>query len=173
MKKKTTEKELVLIKKAIKDAKSLLKKYRKELPIEEWLKVYFSTKKLPTNLTPKKRAFLDIFKAKGAFISVSCDACNISRQTYYDWLEADKEFRNCVNEIKESVLDFTEHMLIKNIQEGKEASIIFKLKTLGKSRGYIEKQEVEHSGSLGMYRALQEMSDEELQKLVEQKKLEV
>jgi hypothetical protein len=35
-----------------------------------------------------------------------------------------------------------------NIKDGKEASIFFLLRTLGKSRGYVERQEFQHEGNL-------------------------
>ena len=45
-------------------------------------------------------------------------------------------------EIREAQLDFTESKLMANIKAGKEASIFFHLKCMGKERGYIEKQTV-------------------------------
>ena len=39
-------------------------------------------------------------------------------------------------------------MLYKNIKDGRETSLIFYLKTKGKQRGYIEKQELQHSGEV-------------------------
>jgi hypothetical protein len=38
--------------------------------------------------------------------------------------------------------------LVTNIKEGKETSIIFFLKTIGKKRGYIEKTEVDSNVNL-------------------------
>ena len=44
----------------------------------------------------------------------------------------------------ESLVDLVESKLIENIKENDNTSIIFFLKTKGKKRGYIEKQEIEH-----------------------------
>jgi len=43
---------------------------------------------------------------------------------------------------KESLLDLAESKLISNIQDGDNTAIIFFLKTQGKERGYIERNEM-------------------------------
>ena len=47
-----------------------------------------------------------------------------------------------VESIEDVALDFAESALHDNIKNGKEASIIFYLKTKGKNRGYVERQEI-------------------------------
>ena len=89
--------------------------------------------------------FLEVFASKMGNISKACKSADISRQTFYDWLK-DDEFANKVDEVKEGLLDFAEHQLLSNIKEGKTAEILFYLKTKGKSRGYIERQEVDTVG---------------------------
>lgn len=44
---------------------------------------------------------------------------------------------------RERLVDFAESKLIENIKKGKETSIIFALKTIGKKRGYVERQEIQ------------------------------
>ena len=51
-------------------------------------------------------------------------------------------------EMRESLLDFAEQRLLSNMKNGKEASLIFFLKTQGKKRGYIEKNEIDLQGDL-------------------------
>ena len=50
--------------------------------------------------------------------------------------------KEAIQEAKESMLDFTENKLFTQIKEGNLTAIIFYLKTQGKARGYIEKQEI-------------------------------
>jgi hypothetical protein len=96
----------------------------------------------------KKRQFLEVFEAKAGNISKACKAINIDRGTYYNWMEKDKKFASAVDDINESLIDWAEDALKKNIQNGKETSLIFFLKTKAKHRGYIEKQEFDYSGEL-------------------------
>jgi hypothetical protein len=113
--------------------------------LHQWIQVYFEQKgkeDLLTNLTPKKAAFIAILRNKGGNVTEACKATGVNRRMYYDWREKDPEFMAATWEIQESILDFTESMLLKNIQNGSEASIFFKLKCQGKSRGYVERQEI-------------------------------
>ena len=96
----------------------------------------------------KKELFLEMFKKSGGNISESCKKINISRETFYRWCRTNKKFKKQVEELKESLIDFAESVLMKKIKDGDTTSIIFFLKTKGKSRGYVEKQEIEHSGSI-------------------------
>ena len=68
----------------------------------------------------------------------------ITRGTYYLW-EKDEAFQQKLAAVKpeEILLDFTENALIKRIEKGDTTAIIFTLKTKGKNRGYIEKQELD------------------------------
>jgi len=84
--------------------------------------------------------FLEVFASKMGNVSKACKAANISRQTFYDWMK-DNEFAGKVDEVKEGLLDFAEHQLLS-----KTAEILFYLKTKGKKRGYIERQEVDTVG---------------------------
>jgi hypothetical protein len=92
-----------------------------------------------------KQKFLEVFEKKLGNISSTCRSANVSRQTYYDWMK-DQAFSDQVGNVKESLIDLTEDKLLENINKGKTAEIIFYLKTKGKSRGYIEKQEIETIG---------------------------
>jgi hypothetical protein len=93
-----------------------------------------------------KNKFLKVFENKAANISEACKSAGISRRTYYDWIDADQEFKDSVEEIIESQIDFAESMLRENIKQGKERSIEFFLKTQGKRRGYVERQEIQTDG---------------------------
>jgi len=91
----------------------------------------------------KKKLFLEAFEKNAGNISLSCKAIGISRKTFYQWLKNDEKFKEEVEAVEESFLDFTESMLKKKIKAGDNTAILFYLKTKGKSRGYIEKQEVD------------------------------
>ena len=91
----------------------------------------------------KKKIFLETLKNKLGNITKACQAANIGRQTYYDWIDSDKDFEQQCLFAKESLLDLAEHKLLQKIDTEDTTSIIFFLKTKGKKRGYVEKQEFE------------------------------
>jgi len=91
----------------------------------------------------KKGLMLEALEKSLGIVSTACKMVDISRQTHYAWLKADEEYKKAVNSIQDSVLDFAESHLYKLVKEGNPAATIFFLKTKGKKRGYIERQEIE------------------------------
>jgi hypothetical protein len=75
-------------------------------------------------------------------VSTACKAVDISRQTHYRWMREDDEYKTAVEELSEVAVDFAESHLHKLIRDGNPAATIFFLKTKGKSRGYVERQEI-------------------------------
>ena len=91
----------------------------------------------------KKAAMLEALEKSLGIVSTACKMVDISRQTHYAWLKSDEEYKSAVNSIQDGVLDFAESHLYKLVKEGNPAATIFFLKTKGKKRGYIERQEIE------------------------------
>jgi len=75
-------------------------------------------------------------------VTAACKAVGISRDTHYRWMKEDAEYKAQVTELGDVALDFAESHLHKLIKEGNPASTIFFLKTKGKERGYVERQEI-------------------------------
>ena len=88
--------------------------------------------------TKRKSEVIKVYENSLGNVSMTCRSCSMARETFYRWLHEDEKFKASIIAIDESLIDFSESMLLKNIREGKEASIFFHLKTKGKSRGYIE-----------------------------------
>ena len=91
----------------------------------------------------KKKDFIESLRNNLGHISNACEAAKIGRRTYYLWIDKDKDFKEDVEHVKESLLDLAETKLLQNIENNENTAIIFYLKTKGKKRGYIEKQELE------------------------------
>ena len=99
-------------------------------------------------LTKKQTLFLEAFKKHATNATKACEAVGIARQTYYDWQLTNLTFKEECEAIHESMIDFAESMLYKNMKNGKESSVLFFLKTRGRKRGYVEKQELELTGDI-------------------------
>lgn len=92
-----------------------------------------------------KEAFIKSYKEHKT-ISAACEAANISRRTYYDWKEQDEDFAQSIIEVDEARIDYVENKLFENIDGNKTNEILFYLKTKGKNRGYVERQEHQIDG---------------------------
>lgn len=108
-----------------------------------------------------KADILSVLEEKNGIVSIACKQIGLARSTFYKWLSDDPEFKTQVDDIREVALDFVESKLFEKISgiqvkkgetdEGKDivydvppsdTAIIFYLKTQGKKRGYIERQEI-------------------------------
>ena len=89
-----------------------------------------------------KKAILEALEKSLGVVTTACKKVGIGRTTFYEWMKEDEEFRNQVDDIQNIALDYAESQLHKQIGEGSTSATIFYLKTKGKSRGYIERQEI-------------------------------
>lgn len=87
-----------------------------------------------------------IHGSKG-FVTVVGKRLGCSARHVYNLLDKYATARDALADERESMRDFAEGMLYKRIEEGDTTAIIFYLKTQGKDRGYVERQE--HSGPDG------------------------
>jgi hypothetical protein len=111
-------------------------------------------------LTIKKEAMIQALTASLGNVSEACENMGLSRTIHYEWLKDDPEYSAAVASLKNVALDFAESQL-KKLMEGAErqalthdgevvtikdapntSAVIFYLKTQGKQRGYIERQEL-------------------------------
>jgi len=76
-------------------------------------------------------------------VTTACRNVGIARDTHYRWMRDDDSYRASIESIEGMTLDLAESKLHEEILQGNTAAIIFFLKTKGKKRGYVEKQEVE------------------------------
>jgi hypothetical protein len=97
-----------------------------------------------------KEAFIIAYKENFGNITIACESAGVGRGQYKSWCDKDPEFRKRLAEIEpeEIMLDFGEHKLMERIAKGDTLATMFLLKTKGKRRGYIERQEVAHEGDV-------------------------
>lgn len=90
-----------------------------------------------------KKAMIEALEQSLGVVTTACKKVGISRETHYRWLREDELYKDNVEAVGDVALDFAESQLHKQIKEGSTAATIFLLKTKGKKRGYIERQEIQ------------------------------
>lgn len=101
--------------------------------------------KKSTNSNTHKKAMVTALEKSLGIVTVACKNVGIDRSTHYQWLKDDPDYATAVKDIENIAVDFAESQLHKSIQKGSDTATIFYLKTKGKSRGYIEKSEVDNN----------------------------
>ena len=88
-----------------------------------------------------KKGTLEALEKSLGVVTTAVKTVGIARSTFYEWMK-DDVFKNSVDDIQNIALDFAESQLHKQIQLGNTSATIFYLKTKGKKRGYVERQEI-------------------------------
>jgi hypothetical protein len=108
-----------------------------------------------------KKAMLDALEKSLGVVTSAAKTVGVGRTTHYLWMQEDKEYKAAVDELSDVAIDFAESQLHKQIKDGNSTATIFFLKTKGKKRGYVERQEVDvSSGKLFQIEVLGEDSHE-------------
>ena len=101
---------------------------------------------MSTKVNIHKKAMLKALEKSLGVVTLAAKEVGIDRTMHYRWMNEDSEYRKAVDDIADVALDFAESMLHKQIQDKDTTATIFFLKTKGKKRGYVERQEIDHSG---------------------------
>lgn len=105
-------------------------------------------KKGSVTTSTRKKAFLEAMKKTFGNITISAKQVGIDRNTVYLWERKDPAFKEKLRseEYNEIYMDAIESKLAKlGIQDENPTVLIFLAKTKCKSRGYVEKSEVDHT----------------------------
>lgn len=89
----------------------------------------------------KARLLRAITKHRG-LITVIAESLKVDDTTIYNYMKADPEIKQAVEDSREAATNYVESKLFQQIDEGNIAAIIFYLKTMGKKRGYVERIEI-------------------------------
>lgn len=97
---------------------------------------------------PQKFTFEQINKSlvkhRGT-IALTADHLGCSTQTLYNYLKRFPGLQDTINHFRERRVDKAEIALERAIERGEAWAIALTLKTLGRSRGYVEKQEISYT----------------------------
>lgn len=114
-------------------------------------------------MTPKKKAagkrgrgqpktpILKIATVAGALVELRGNVSavarrfGVTRSAVHNLIAANDDLRTITADCREQGLDDAEDSLMKAVTEGEAWAVCFFLKTQGKKRGYVERQEIEHS----------------------------
>lgn len=94
------------------------------------------------------REVVEAVHGSGGLVTEIARRLNCSRMTVYRYRDRFATVRDAIQEEKEGLRDLAEAELIRQIRGGNMTAIIFYLKTQAKERGYVERQEFEHTGPI-------------------------
>lgn len=92
---------------------------------------------------------IEALEKNGGFVSTTAEALNVTPQAIYKRIKSSKRLRQALTDIETKHLDFAESKLLKKIKNDDLGAICFYLKCKGKDRGYVERQQLEHTGKDG------------------------
>ena len=96
--------------------------------------------------TPKKRLTLNqiehTLEQSNGNISYAARSLGVARNTLYKRINKNPRLQKVLDDARETLVDTAESALLTAVRTGNIAAIIFTLKTQGKARGYIERQEI-------------------------------
>jgi len=95
---------------------------------------------MSTKLTAK--AVTAAIRDMNGNISAVARRLGVCRQTVYNYIERHPSVKDALVEARETMLDNAESVLYRAVLNGEAWAVCFFLKTQGKSRGYVERQEV-------------------------------
>jgi len=85
---------------------------------------------------------IEALREKHGNLSAAARYLGCSRNTIARYIENYPTVKAVYDEERETLIDFAENQLFQQVKDGNITAIIFTLKTIGKSRGYVERQEV-------------------------------
>jgi hypothetical protein len=85
---------------------------------------------------------LSALESSMGVVATACETLDISRTNHYKWMKESPEYKENYDDLSNKALDYAETKLMEMIGKGNTAAVIFFLKTKGKDRGYVERQEV-------------------------------
>lgn len=100
---------------------------------------------------PRKNKFtvtqvVDAIKDAKGFLSTAARHLDCDYKTVQNYAKRYPTVQEAINEERETVKDLAEGSLFSEIKNGNITAIIFYLKTQGKDRGYVERQEFTGKG---------------------------
>lgn len=142
---------------------------------QNYTKKTTTKEKDPPKLNPRQSKFLEYGVKTLGNVTAAIFAFNqrhpknkLHRRSHYFWYDNDPEYRKAWDELKEVQVDFYEEALRKTAMDGSAQASIFALRAKGRKRGWIDKQHIEHSGSVSDPLSAEEVK-EQIKRLLKKK----
>ena len=85
---------------------------------------------------------IEAIEHSNGLLAAAARELGISRRTVYNYVTKYPTIAKALEDARETNLDYAEGQLMKAVKAGNVTAIMFLLKTVGKSRGYVDRQEV-------------------------------
>ena len=93
------------------------------------------------------KAIIDAMLKTNGGLYLAAKMLQIAPQTIYNRMAKYPQIRQILDDARGETVDIAEQKLRQAILNGEPWAIALELKTQGKSRGYVEKQEIENTGA--------------------------
>lgn len=90
----------------------------------------------------------EMLRKSNGNISHAARTMGISRFAIHSHLKANPELQQILDDARQTMLDEAENALLSAVREKQGWAVCFTLKTIGQERGYIERADQSHSGSV-------------------------
>lgn len=85
---------------------------------------------------------IDAIRESNGIQAAAARRLGCTRKTVASYIDKYATIRDAYEEARDTVVDIAEDKLIESVKKGNLSAIMFLLKTVGKGRGYTERQEV-------------------------------
>ncbi len=85
---------------------------------------------------------IEAIRNNHGLLAAAARELGVTRQTVYNYVKRYPTIARAVEESRETILDMAEGQLYKAVKNGSVPAMMFLLKTVGRNRGYVERQEV-------------------------------
>lgn len=89
-----------------------------------------------------KKAIIEAIKDSGGIMSTIARRLGVTWHTADTWVKQYNETKQALQDEREAILDLAESTLFRNIKDGNSQDAKWLLSTMGKNRGYSERQEI-------------------------------
>jgi transposase-like protein len=89
-----------------------------------------------------KKAIIEAIKDSGGIMSTIARRLGVTWHTADTWVKQYDETKQALQDEREAILDLAESTLFRNIKDGNSQDAKWLLSTMGKNRGYNERQEI-------------------------------